>query len=74
MSLSSSSPAVLPEPKQFVRLRAHGAPRLGENMLGTVVAHPRHPSGTEVVTSPVLHIEGSRVRTRYSEYELVGLN
>jgi hypothetical protein len=58
------------KPKQFVQLKPSKPPQLGHSMVGIVVSHPFHPPGTEVATTNVLSIEGSRVETRSSVYEL----
>lgn len=62
--------AVVNQPKQFVQIRPSSPPVVGQCMVGIVVSHPFHAAGTEVVTSPVLSIDGQRVQTRSSVYEL----
>lgn len=74
---ASPAPASMPyseylrKPKQFVRIRPHQPPQIGQSMVGTVLEHPFHPPMTEVCTTAVLSIEGNRVETRSSVYELV---
>ena len=58
------------KPKQFVQLKPTVEPKVGCAMRGVVVSHPFHSPGTEVVTTPVLSIDGSKVQTRSSVYEL----
>jgi hypothetical protein len=60
------------KPKQFVRIRPSAAPEVGKPMTGIVESHPFHKPGTEVVTTPVLSIEGRHAQTRSSVYELLG--
>lgn len=57
--------------KQFVRIRPKSTPEVGKSMIGIVESHPFHAPGTEVVTTPVLSIDGRQARTRSSVYELV---
>lgn len=58
------------KPKQFVQLKPDAAPQVGKSMRGIVVSHPHFPPGTEVATTHVLSIDGNRVETRSSVYEL----
>ena len=58
------------KPKQFVKLKPHAPPQVGKSMIGTVVSHPSFPPGTEVSTTHVQSISGSRVETRSSVYEI----
>jgi hypothetical protein len=37
---------------------------------GFVSGHPGHPDGTYIETSGILSVEGNRVSTRHSEYDL----
>lgn len=39
-------------------------------MVGKVLNHPNHSSGSEVVTSRILKIEGNRVETRNTIYQV----
>lgn len=58
------------KPKQFVRIRPDETPQIGKSMSGTVISHPHFPQGTEISTTHVLSIEGTRVQTRSSVYEI----
>lgn len=56
--------------KQFVKLKPTSSPEVGKGMTGIVLEHPFHPKGTEVATTKVLSIEGNRVETNGSIYEI----
>lgn len=58
------------KPKQFVQLKPNEPPEIGKGMIGRVISHPFHPPGTEVATTHVLSIDGNRVETRSSVYEI----
>lgn len=57
--------------KQKVVLKVQEEPVVGKGMRGVVVDHPFHPPGTDVVTTAVLSIDGTRVETKHSVYEIV---
>jgi hypothetical protein len=56
--------------KQIVQLKVSKQPVVGQGMTGVVISHPLHKPGTEVATSNVLSIQGNRVETKRSIYEL----
>lgn len=70
MNTVSQPVSPTPRVKQFVKIRPDSPPEVGKGMTGIVRQHPFHPPGTEVTTTPVLSIEGNKVETNGSIYEI----